>query len=102
MALTKHAKKLLVIITEAALEKPLMREARQLGAHGCTVTDVRGQGHSGLREGAWEADRTVEMKIICDEAVADRIAEHVLSVYAPHYEVTMFFTDVQVLRPGRY
>lgn len=98
----KHAKKLLVIIAEAALEKALMRDATQLGAQGCTVADVRGQGHSGLREGAWEADRTIEMKIICDATVADRIAEHVLAQYAPHYSVSMFFADVQVLRPQRY
>jgi nitrogen regulatory protein P-II 2 len=98
----KHAKKLLVIFAEAALEKALMRDAAQFGAQGCTVADVRGQGHSGPREGAWEADRTIEMKIICDSTVADRIAEHVLAQYAPHYSVSMFFADVQVLRPQRY
>ena len=37
-----HAKKLLVIITEAALEKNLIRDARQFGAHGYTITEVRG------------------------------------------------------------
>jgi nitrogen regulatory protein P-II 2 len=100
--MSKHPKKLLVIFAEAALEKQLMRDAAQLGAQGCTVSDVRGQGHSGLREGAWEADRTIEMKIICDEAVADRIAQHVLTQYAPHYGVSLYFADVQVLRPQRY
>jgi nitrogen regulatory protein P-II 2 len=100
--MTKHPKKLLVIIAEAAIEKQLMRDARQLGAHGCTVSDVRGEGAGGSREGAWEADRTIELKIICDEAVADRIAAHVLSEYAPNFGVSMFFSDVQVLRPQRY
>jgi nitrogen regulatory protein P-II 2 len=98
----KHAKKLLVIFAEAALEKALMRDAAQLGAQGCTVADVRGRGHSGLREGAWEADRTIEMKIICDAGVADHIAEYVLAQYAPHYAVSMYFADVQVLRPARF
>jgi nitrogen regulatory protein P-II 2 len=63
---------------------------------------VHGQGHSGLREGAWEADRTIEMKIICDAVVADRIAEHVMTQYAQHYSVSIYFADVQVLRPQRY
>jgi hypothetical protein len=98
----KHAKKLLVIFAEAALEKPLMRDAIQLGAQGCSVAEVHGQGHSGLREGAWEADRTIEMKIICDAVVADRIAEHVMTQYAQHYSVSIYFADVQVLRPQRY
>jgi nitrogen regulatory protein P-II 2 len=55
-----------------------------------------------VREGHWEADRTIEMKVICDEAVADAIAEHVLATYAPHYSVALWFAAVQVLRPERY
>lgn len=102
MSLTKHPKKLLVIITEAVLEKALVQDAKRLGAQGYTVYDVRGGGASGVREGAWEADRTIEMKVICEPEVADQIAEHVLRTYAPHYGVTMFFTGVEVLRPQKF
>ena len=76
MALTKHARQLLVIIAEAALEKSLVRDVKRLGAHGYTVYDVRGEGAMGVREGEWEADRTIEMKVICEAQVADQIAEH--------------------------
>ena len=55
-----------------------------------------------MREGAWEADRTIELKVICDEAVADAIAAHVLATYAPHYSVAMYFSAVAVLRPERF
>jgi nitrogen regulatory protein P-II 2 len=55
-----------------------------------------------VREGAWEADRTIEMKIICDAEVADAIAEHVLQHYAPHYGIAMYLSPVSVLRPQRY
>ncbi|HWP19656.1 MAG TPA: transcriptional regulator [Burkholderiaceae bacterium] len=102
MALTKHPRQLLVIIAEAALEKALVRDVKRLGAHGYTVYDVRGEGSTGVREGAWEADRTIEMKVICDATVADHIAEHVLKQYAQHYGVTLFFADVQVLRPEKF
>ncbi|MCW7541721.1 transcriptional regulator [Aquabacterium sp. A7-Y] len=102
MALTKHPRQLLVIIAEAALEKSLVRDVKRLGAHGYTVYDVRGEGATGVREGAWEADRTIEMKVICEPAVADQIAQHVLAQYAPHYGLTMFFTDVHVLRPEKF
>ncbi|AKJ27371.1 P-II family nitrogen regulator [Caldimonas brevitalea] len=102
MAITKHRRQLLVIIAEATLEKALVRDVKRLGAHGYTVYDVRGEGSTGVREGAWEADRTIEMKVICEEAIADAIAEHVLAQYAPNYGVTMFFTDVQVLRPQKF
>lgn len=100
--MTKYPKKLLVIITEAALERQLVRDVRKLGAQGYTVHDVRGGGSTGEREGAWEADRTIEMKVVCDEDVADRIAEHVLVTHGPHYGLTLFFADVAVLRMEKY
>ena len=98
----KHAKTLLVINAEGVLEKPLVRDLRERGAQGWTVTEVHGANLEGVREGSWEADRTIEMKVICDAAVADTIAQHVLDTYAPHYSVALWFADVQVLRPERY
>lgn len=100
--MTKHPKKLLVIIAEAALEKRLVADVRQAGAHGYTVHDVRGGSVHSTREGSWEADRTVEIKVICEISVADAIAAHVLTTYAPHYGLTLFFADVAVLRPEKF
>lgn len=100
--MTKHPKTLLVIVAEAVLEKNLVRDARQRGAQGWTVSEVHGAGREGVREGAWEADRTIELKVICDEAVADAIAEHVLATYAANYSVAMYFSPVSVLRPERF
>lgn len=97
-----HPKKLLTIITEAALEKPLILDAKRLGAQGYTVYDVRGGSQEATHEGAWEADRMIEIKIICDDAVAHAIAEHVMARYAAHYGMSLFFTDVQVLRPQKF
>ena len=103
----KHPKTLLVIFAEAALEKRLVADAQRLGVSGYTLWDVRGA--SGLdtasattREGAWEADRTIEMKLICSPGVADSFAEHVMKQYAPHYGVTLYFADVQVLRETKF
>jgi predicted nuclease with RNAse H fold len=101
-SLVKHPKTLLVIVAEAALEKSLVRDVRERGAQGWTVAEVHGAGREGVREGAWEADRTIEMKVICDPAVADAIAAHVLAVYAPNFHVALWFSEVSVLRPERY
>jgi hypothetical protein len=98
----KYPKTLLVIVAEAVLEKPLVRDARERGAQGWTVSEVHGAGREGVREGAWEADRTIEMRVICDEPVADAIAAHVLATYAPNYSVAMYFSEVRVLRPDRF
>ncbi len=97
-----HARKLLVIIAESALERRLSEDAMRLGAHGYTVMDVRGAGARGNRNGDWEADRTVRLEIICDERVARAIATHVQQAYFPHYAVTLFLSDVEVLRPDKF
>ena len=99
---SKHPKTLLVIVAEAVLEKNLVRDVRDLGAQGWTLSEVHGAAREGVREGAWEADRTIEMKVICDAAVADAIADHVMAVYAPNYSVGMYFSQVLVLRPERF
>lgn len=100
--MTKHPKKLLVIITEAALEKRLAADAQRLGAQGYTVYDVRGGSQRAVHEGLWEADRMIEMKVICDEPVADAIAAHVIANYASNYGLSLFFCDVEVLRPQKF
>jgi nitrogen regulatory protein P-II 2 len=97
-----HARKLLVIITEAALEKSLTGDVMRLGALGYTVHDVRGGGHRGTRAGDWDADRSIEMKVIATDAVANAIGRHVLETYCLHYSVAMFLAEGSVLRPEKY
>lgn len=97
-----HPRRLLTIITEAAIERPLVADCRRLGAQGYTVLDVRGGGLGGEREGAWEADRSIELQVICGTDVAERIAAHVLAQYAPNYAVSLYLSDVQVFRAQKY
>ena len=97
-----HARKLLVIISEAALEKNLVRDVKRFGVQGYTITEVRGGGSRGEREATWENDRSIEMKIIADAGVAEKIAQHVLARYAPHYAVVMFTAEVGVFRPQKF
>ncbi|URI06287.1 transcriptional regulator [Aquincola tertiaricarbonis] len=97
-----HPRTLLVIVAEAALEKPLVRDARARGVQGWTVSEVHGRFFEGEREGAWEADRTIELKLLCDRATAEALASEVLARYAPHYSVAMYFTPAEVLRPERF
>jgi nitrogen regulatory protein P-II 2 len=102
MSLIKHPKSLLVIIAEANLEKLLIKDIQKLGAVGYTVIDVRGGGHSGVREGTWEADRTIRMEVIADENMADTIAQHVLEQYGKDFGITLYFSTVLVLRPQKF
>lgn len=97
-----HPRRLLTIITEAAIERPLVADCRRMGALGYTVLDVRGGGMHGEREGAWEADRSIELQVVCATDVAERIAAHVLAQYAPNYAVALYLSDVQVFRAQKF
>jgi nitrogen regulatory protein P-II 2 len=97
-----HARKLLVVIAEAAIEKKLVRDARQFGALGYTLSDVRGGGQTSEREGSWEADRSIEMKVVCEPAVAERLAAHLLATYAAHFQIVLFTADVGVFRAEKF
>jgi nitrogen regulatory protein P-II 2 len=98
----KHSRKLLVIITEAVLEKKLIADCLRLGAQGYTVHDVRGGSRLGTREALWEADRSIELKVICMANVAEEIAQHALAQYAQHHSLSMYLADVEVARPGKF
>ena len=100
--LDTHPRKLLVIISEGVLERQLIGEARALGALGYTVTDVRGGGAHGDHDGEWDADRSIELQLICTDAVAERIAGQVLARYAPNYRVAVYLADVGVFRAERF
>ena len=102
MSAPTHARKLVLIIAEAAIEKALADDVRRLGALGYTVHDVRGGGRRGERHGDWDADRSIEMKVIASAPVAQAIADHVLATYARHYAVTLFVAEGTVLRPEKF
>jgi len=97
-----HSKKLLVVIAESALERQLVEDVRRFGAHGYTVIDVRGGGARGDRGADWDADRSIQMEVICDEAVAGTIAEHIHQTYFADYAVTVFTVEVGVLRREKF
>jgi len=97
-----HSKKLLVVIAEAALERQLVADVKRLGAHGYTVIDVRGGGARGDRGADWDADRSIQMEVICDDAVAAGIAGHIHRSYFADYAVTVFTAEVGVLRPEKF
>jgi len=100
--MTTHPRKLVVIITEGALENALSRELIALGAHGYTICDVRGRGSRGAREAAWEADRNIRFEVICDETVAEAIASAMREKYYDDYAMTLFVADIGVLRPQKF
>jgi len=95
-------RKLLTIITEAALESILIKEIEALGARGYTITDARGKGRRGPRDAAWDESSNIRIEILCDAEIAEAIARHLWARYYDDYGMVLFTNDVSVLRPEKF
>jgi nitrogen regulatory protein PII len=98
----EFARRLLTIVTEAALERDLLEELDALGARGYTVTDARGRGSRGVRSSEWMQDGNIRVEVICEAALAQRIAERLRDRFYDNYAMVIFLQDVSVLRPGKF
>ena len=97
-----HSRKLLTIVTEAALENTLIRDLERLEAHGYTITDARGKGGRGVRNAGWEASGNIRMEIVCDTEKAAVIAAYLKEHYYDDYAMILFVSDIKVLRPEKF
>ena len=95
-------RKLLTIVTEAAIEGVLLRDLERLGAQGYTVSEARGKGSRGVRNADWDASRNVRIEVVCDAPTAQRVAEHLQARYYDDYGMILFMTDITVLRAEKF
>lgn len=93
---------LVTIVTEAALERPLIDDLERLGARGWTVTDARGKGARGEREPGPDTIGNIRIEVVCDPPVAERIAEHVRETYFAEYAIVLYLSDVRVIRGEKF
>ncbi|EXF23976.1 nitrogen regulatory protein P-II [Nesterenkonia sp. AN1] len=97
-----HKRKLLTVVTEAALEGTLVREIESLGAHGYTITDARGKGDHGVRDAGWEASANIRIEVVCDADTARTLATHLREHYYRNYAMILYLSEVEVLRPEKF
>lgn len=100
--MTTLNRKLITIITEAALEKELVRDLERLGASGYTISDARGKGSQGVRNADWDESRNIRLEVICDAAIAEAITEHLRRHYYDNFAMVLFILDAVVLRPMKF
>jgi nitrogen regulatory protein PII len=93
---------LVTIVTEAVLERQLADDLKELGAHGYTVTEARGEGSRGARAAEWEYSANIRIETICDERVADAIMRHISATYYANYAMIAFTHEVEVMRPEKF
>jgi hypothetical protein len=95
-------RRLLTIVTEAILERELLAEFDALGVRGHTITEARGRGGRGVRKSDWSQDGNIRIEIVCEPAVAERVAARMRERYYDHYAMILFMQDVSVLRPEKF
>jgi nitrogen regulatory protein P-II 2 len=89
------------IIAEAVLEDRLLREVRELGSRGYTMTAVSGEGSRGVRASEFEG-KNVQIEVLVSAVVADRLLDHLAANYFEHYAVVAYVVEVEVVRGERY
>jgi len=95
-------RKLLTIVTEAALEQELAGEILRLGGSGYTVTDARGKGGRGVRNAQWTPSANIRIEVVCNDTTAEAIATTLRGRYYDNYAMIMFVADVAVFRPEKF
>ncbi len=101
MALT--VRKLLTIVSEAALENTLLHDIEELGATGYTITEARGKGGKrGKRDATWGPHANIRIEVLCDAQVAHAICVALRERYYDNYSMVMYLVDAEVLRPDKF
>jgi nitrogen regulatory protein P-II 2 len=89
------------VVCEAALEPRLIRDVMALGAKGYTIADAHGTGPRNQRNGDLEGGN-IRLEVVAEEATVVLILEQLEKDYFPHYAVSAWVSDVEILRPDRY
>jgi nitrogen regulatory protein P-II 2 len=95
------SKKLLTLVSEAALENRLIRDVLACGAKGYTVSGARGTGPRNQRNGDLEGGN-IRIEVVADSKTIDQIIDLVQREYFPHYALSLWISEVSVLRDERY
>ncbi|AZN35652.1 P-II family nitrogen regulator [Iodobacter ciconiae] len=102
MSLNTQIRTLLTVITEAAIEQVLVRDLDRLGVRGYTISDARGRGSHGVREGAWTKSANIRIEIVFPRAMAESTLLHLQATYFANYAMVAFLQDVEVLRSDKF
>jgi hypothetical protein len=102
MSTTYTRRTLLTVICEASIESSVASDVKRLGAHGYTVTDARGWGRHGERDGNWPPSGNVRIECLCEAEVADAIFLHLQATYFESFAMVCYLSDVSVLRSNRF
>jgi len=95
-------RKLVVIITEAAIGYRLCGVYENLVAHGFTVTNALSSDSCGVRGAEWISSGNGRIEVVCDETVALRIESPLHEHCYDNFTMILFESGVSVLMPDNF
>jgi Pyruvate/2-oxoacid:ferredoxin oxidoreductase gamma subunit len=102
MTMQTEKRTLLTVFTESSIEQVLVRDMNRLGVKGYTISDARGKGSRGVRDASWDESRNIRIEVICAREQAEALLTHLQERYYSNYAMVAYFSDVEVLRPGKF
>ncbi|RRR70669.1 MAG: transcriptional regulator [Candidatus Viridilinea halotolerans] len=94
--------KLVTIISETILEDRIIRELKQLGVRGYTVSgEVRGEGTRGLPTVDF-GGQNIRIETLVNPELATQIMAYIAEHYFADYAVIVYTLDAEVIRSEKY
>jgi len=95
------ARKLITLVAESGLENRLTSMIQDQGARGYTVSTAHGEGPRGDRAGDISGGN-IRIETVVTPDVTEKILAVLERDYFPHYAVTCWLSDVEIIREDRY
>jgi hypothetical protein len=102
MTIHTELRTLLTAITEAAVEQVLLRDLQQLGIKAYTISDARGRGMHGLRDGAWGKSANIRVEMILPRQQAESTLLFLQEHYFANFAMVAYLQDVEVIRAEKF
>ena len=94
--------KLVTIICEAYAKEAVKKLLREIGAHGCTLFEVEGDGSHGERPGDIREYANIQIEVILPPERAEELLQRLEKEFFARYAMIAYETDVRVLRANKF
>ena len=99
--MTRGPKKLLTVVAEAELETRLVTLVQAKGASGHTISPAHGEGPRGRRAGDLLGGN-IRLETVVSPEVLESIIQALEADYFPHYAVSCWVADIEVIRQEKF
>ncbi len=96
------SEKMVQVITNAALEKTIIKTIKSVGVNGYTLFDVRGDGESGFQSGQLEGETNILFMIVVSNSLYQPLVEALDAFTRKGHHMIVFSSDVDVMTPSKF